>query len=191
MKRSVRPLFIGLASSFFLTAGIFAQEKTEVTVQIKKDGKIVKDTTYRFDSEADAIQSLKIWEVMEGEGDDNNTMVFVSKDGEKTEIKHMKGDSLMWVSEGDHPGGEHVVVVTSGEGGTYEVLVDDGEGDVPVKVEKRVKVIVTDEEKINSDQEVYVISGEDAEKELKEILEKVKEEDGKKEMKVIVIKKEK
>jgi hypothetical protein len=42
--------------------------------------------------------------------------------------------------------GEHVVVVTSGSGGTYEVVIDEDEDGGPVTVEKRVKVIVTEDE---------------------------------------------
>jgi hypothetical protein len=128
----------------------------------------------------------------------------------------MGGDSLVWVSEGeeedgpvkvmkykvddgDHPGGKNVVVVTSGDGETFDILIDDENEGAPVKKEKRVKVIITDEESgdmqvteekwIDKDQKVYVISGDDSEKELKEIMDKVKEEDGGEDVKVIVIKK--
>jgi hypothetical protein len=230
MKRIVPPALLALASAFFLPATLHAQEQTEVTIQIKKDGKVVKDTTYQFEDDAEAKQAVKMFEMLSGEGpheieynytmahsggDHTKAMVFVSKDGEKTEIKEIHGDSLVWISEGteggdpvkvmkykiqegDHSGGEHVVVVTSDEGGTFDILIDEElDGDV-VKKEKHVKVIVTDdehgtmhiseEELIENNEEVYIISG-DTDEELKaEILKKIEESEGD-DVKVIVIKK--
>ena len=144
-------------------------------------------------------------------------MVFVSKDGEKTEIREIHGDSLIWIAEDkdegepvkvikykvkkdDGDGDEHVVVVTSSEGGTYDILLDeDLEGD-QVKKEKRVKVIVeesdgelkhiSEEKIIESDDEVYVIKGDNAEKELKEVIENMESSDSDN-VKVIIIKKDK
>ncbi len=153
-----------------------------MTVQIEKDGKVVKDTTYQFENDTDAEHAVRMMEMLSGEGpkemeynytlsgsddDENTTMVFISRDGKKTEITDMEGDSLVWVSEGEDKGGdikvmkykvnstgegEHVVVVTSGSGGTYEVVIDEDEDGGPVTVEKRVKVIVTEDEDIKSKQ---------------------------------------
>lgn len=206
-----------------------AQEQTEVTIQVKKDGKVVKDTTYQFEDEADAKHAVKMFEMISDEGihemefnytmaheggEHANTMVFVSKDGEKTEIKEIHGDSLVWISEedlegepvkvmkykvkkGDVEDGEHVVVVSSSEGGTYDILIDEDMEGAPVK-EKRMKVVVregeggmmhiSEEELVESDEEVYVIKGDDVKKELKEIMEKVEDSDSD-QVKVIVIKK--
>ena len=54
MKKRNSLLFIGLAAAFIFSVSMFAQETTEVTVQIKKDGKMIKDTTYQFDDAAEA-----------------------------------------------------------------------------------------------------------------------------------------
>jgi hypothetical protein len=202
-----------------------------VTVRIEKDGRVVKDTTYRFENDTDAEQAVRMFEMLSGahpgemeynysmalSGEhEGKAMVFVSRDGEKTEVKEISGDSLVWVSEEEEEGpvkvmkvkvktedgseGEHVVVVTSGEGGTFDVLIDEEVEGQPVKTEKRVKVIVTEdengdtkvskEEEIDSEEEVYVISGDELDKELKEIMEKVKsdKEEGEN-VQVIVIKK--
>jgi hypothetical protein len=103
------------------------------------------------------------------------------------------------VEKGDHEGGEHVVVVTSTDGETFDILVDEEDAGDMVKKEKRVKVIVKEdedgsmhisEEVIHSDEEVYVIKGDDVEKQLKEIMKKLEESDGDN-VKIIVIEKDK
>lgn len=176
MKKALQGSLIGLVAIFFLSGTLLAQEQTKVTVQIEKDGKVVKDTTYQFENDTDAEHAVRMMEMLSGEGlkemeynvtmsgsddDENTTMVFISRDGKKTEVTGLEGDSLVWVSEGgDEEGdvkvmkykvnstgeGEHVVVVTSGSGGTYEVVIDEDEDGGPVTVEKRVKVIVTEDE---------------------------------------------
>ncbi|MGW8316232.1 MAG: hypothetical protein ACWGNV_11570 [Bacteroidales bacterium] len=231
MKKASQGFLSGLVAMFFLASIASAQEQTEVTIHMEKDGKVVKDTTYRFENDADAENAVRMFEMLSGDGlkemeynytmalsddDEGKAMVFISKDGKKTEVKQMEGDSLVWVSEGEEGDGpvkvmkykvkkdgegdgEHVVVVTSGSGGTFDVVVKDEENGEPVTLEKRVKVIVTEdengekqvtkEETIEQDEEVYVISGDDTEKELKEMLEKIKEDDEGQDVKVIVIKK--
>jgi len=209
---SVLPISVIL---FLMTCGVNAQEKTEVTIQVKKEGKIVKDTTYQFEDDADAKHAMKMFEILSGEhlhdmefnytmaheGDEHTkAMVFVSKDGGKTEIRKIHGDSLVWVSEGEHGGGKHVVVVTSPDGETFDVLVDEENGGEKVKKEKRVKVVVmkdehgsmhiSEEEMIHSDEEIYMIKGDNVEKQLKEIMKKVEEGDGDN-VKIIVIEKDK
>ncbi len=211
---------MSLVAAFIFSAGMMAQENTEVSIQVKKDGKVIKDTTYQFDDAKEAKHIMKMVEVMSG-GDEHlegmhynyttahaggkhaNTMVFISKDGKKTEIKEMHGDSLVWISEGDdkhviHKHGERVVVMKKGDGETFDILMDeDGkEGKL-----KRVKVVVsgdekgnwtavsTDEEHLDKNENVYFISEEDDIKvEIREIIEE--SGDGE-EVKVIVIRKEK
>ncbi len=229
MKRKPLTAISLLAFILFLAGTVLAQDNTEVTIQVKRDGKVLRDTTYMFEEEADATNAVELFEMLNGEdphkagfhytmahagGEHSKAMVFVSEDGEKTGIKEIHGDSLVWISEDDHDGavkvmkykvhkeghegGEHVVVVTSSEGGTFDVLIDEElEGD-QLKKEKNVKVVVkedkdgmmhiTEEELVGSNEEVYVIEGDDVEKQLKEILKKVETSDDEN-TKVIVIRK--
>jgi hypothetical protein len=230
MKKRFQTSLFGLLVLFFLASVSIAQEQTEVTVHIEKDGKVVKDTTYKFESDDDAENAVRVFEALSGEGlkemeynysmtlpdeAEGRAMVFISKDGKKTEIKEMEGDSLVWVSEGadtDGPKvikykvetsndgeGEHVVVVTSDSGGTFDVMIDEDEEGDAVTLEKRVKVIVTEdengekhvtkEELIGGEKEVYVISGDESAEELKEMLEKAGSEDEGDNVEVIIIKK--
>ena len=232
MKRYLPFSLLAFTAAFLIATVLQAQDQTEVTIRVKKDGKVVKDTTYQFESETDAKNAVEMFEVLSGEephesgfnytvahtgGEHGKAMVFVSKDGEKTEIREIHGDSLIWIAEDkdegepvkvikykvkkdDGDGDEHVVVVTSSEGGTYDILLDeDLEGD-QVKKEKRVKVIVeesdgelkhiSEEKIIESDDEVYVIKGDNAEKELKEVIENMESSDSDN-VKVIIIKKDK
>ena len=189
-----------------------AQEKTEVTVKVKKNGKVVKDTTYQFEDEAEAKHALQMMEVLSGEeahmehhnytmaqsGEGHSkTMVFISEDGKKTEIKHLDGDSLVWISEDDHPHGEHVVVVKSGDGETFDILIDEDEDGKKV-VRKEVTVIVSGDELheahenvfiSDDDENVYVIKGDDGDIHV-EIEEIIKEHGDGENVKVIVIKKD-
>lgn len=176
---------MSLVAAFIFSAGLMAQEKTELSIQVKKDGKVVKDTTYQFDDAAEAKHVVKMVEMMSGmdedmenvhynysmvhkDGKHANTMVFISEDGEKTEIKEMHGDSLVWVSEGEdgehvkvmkykmkegeghhmeHMHGENVVVMKKGDGETFDIWVEkDGED---TGKGKRVKVVVSGDEKGN------------------------------------------
>ena len=161
MKKLILSSFSIFAFLFFVGGAMHAQDQTEVTIQVKKDGKVIQDTTYQFEDETDAKHAVKMFEMIGSEGahemefnytmaheggEHANTMVFVSKDGEKTEIKEIHGDSLVWISE------------------------EDLEGE-PVKVMK-----------------YKVKKGDDVKKELKEIMEKVEESDSD-QVKVIVIKK--
>ena len=226
MKRTFHVLPALLPALFFTAAMVHAQEQTEVSIRIEKGGQVVQDTTIQFDNEAEAMNALKMMEVLSGEMQFNYTMChtgthdgkamgFISQDGETT---HLHGDSLVWIEEEDGTDGpakvmkykikkedgsegEHVVVVTSGDGETFDVLIDEEiEEGKPVVKEKRVKVVVkesedgtvhiTEEETISTDEEVIVITGEDSDEELKKVMEKVKSEEGEEtEVKVIVIKK--
>jgi len=174
MKKRMPLLIFSLAASVLFSAGIVAQEQTEGTIQIKKDGKVIQDTTYQFDDADEAKDAVMMMEVLSGhvEGMENVTynytsahpgrshskaMVFISEDGEKTEIKEFHGDSLVWVSE------------------------EEGEGDI-VK-EKQIKVIVSGDEEgtwnvVTSDDEiheahknVYILKDEDGDIEIEKIIE--------------------
>jgi archaellin len=200
MKKYIPIQIMTLLAAFVFSAGLIAQEKTEVSIQVKKDGKVVKDTTYEFDDAKEAKHVLKMVEIMSGEkhmegmhynytmahsGEGHSkAMVFISEDGKKTEIKKIEGDSLVWVSEGD--------------GESFNVWVDE-DGDKDMK-KKKIKVVVSgdeegnwtaveaDEKHLDKEENVYFISDEDDIKvEIREIIEE--SGDGE-EVKVIVIKKE-
>jgi len=197
---------------FVFGMSLVAQEKTEITVQVKKDGKVVKDTTYQFEDEAEAKHAIQMMEVLSGEekhmghynytmahsGEGHSkTMVFISEDGKKTEIKHLDGDSLVWISEEDHPHGEHVIVMKSDDGETVEILINEDEDGNKI-VKKEVKVIVSGDEHgtwhVDSDElheideNVFIIKG-DGDDVLVEIEEILKEHGDGENVKVIVIKK--
>ena len=147
------PVFVMI---FFFTAYVTAQE-TKVTVKVEKDGKVVKDTTYNFKDAEQAENALMIMDLMgaddedmvkihqsmsESHGDHSKTMVFISEDGKTTEIKEVSGDSLVWVSEGEHHHGEH------GENVKIVKYKSDGDTDENGKVvkTKEIKVIVTSDD---------------------------------------------
>jgi methionine-rich copper-binding protein CopC len=134
MKKMYPFAMLALLAAFILSATLSAQE-TKVTVKVEKDGKVVKDTTYSFDDAEQANHAIKMMEVMSGDeehhGDHSNEYVFISEDGEKTEIKSMSGDSHVWVSEGEEHG-DHV------HKKKIKVMISDDE-EVEVEVEKEVK----------------------------------------------------
>ena len=154
---------MSLVAAFIFSAGLMAQEKTEVTIQVKRDGKVVKDTTYQFDDADEADHVVKMIEVMSGMdadmekihynytmshsgGKHANTMVFISKDGEKTEIMEIHGDSLVWITEGEGDG-EHVKVL--------KIVEEEGEGE-NVKVIMIKKEIKEMDEDVDHDKDVEV-----------------------------------
>jgi hypothetical protein len=184
MKKLYSFLIPALVLTFIFSAGLTAQETT-VSVNVKKDGKVVKDTTYSFEDAAQAEHALMMMDMMGGDDEHmmkvhksmsesheghSKTMVFISEDGKTTEITGMDGDSLVWISEGEHHGehhgenvkvikykiesdgehdhGKHVVVVKSGDGETFDILIDeeseDEDGNI-VKT-KEVKVIVSSDD---------------------------------------------
>lgn len=223
---------LSIAAALFLTMGLMAQEQVEVSVKVKKDGKIVKDTTYHFEDASEAKHALKMMDVMMGEDEhmehitynytsahagsgEAKTMVFISEDGETTEIKEIHKDSLVWITEkeadGDHvkvmkykikegeePHGEHVIVMKSGDGNTFDILIDEDMKEGEIVKKKEVKVVVSDGEDVkwhvegdemiyDKDENVYIIKGDD---EVKMKVMKIMEEEGEGEdVKVIVIKK--
>ncbi len=157
MKKNIRFSILSIAAALFLSSGLLAQEKTEVTVKLKKDGKVVIDTTYLFDDMDEAKHALEMMDLVSGDdihkehmhynvtsahagSGEAKTMVFISEDGETTEITEFNGDSNVWVTteEGDTHG-KKVIVMKSEDGSTFDIQVDE-EGD-----EVNVKVIVITE----------------------------------------------
>ena len=91
---------------------------------------------------SDDEHMMKVHKSMaEHHGEHSKTMVFISEDGKTTEIKEMDGDSLVWITEGEQNGdhvkvmkykvdgdeahGKHVVLVKSGDGETFDILIDE------------------------------------------------------------------
>ncbi len=119
------PVFV---LTFIFSAGLSAQETT-VSVKVKKDGKVVKDTTYSFEDAAQAEHALMMMDMM---GGDDEHMMKVHKsmsesheghDGEDVKVIKYKIES-----DGDHDHGQRVMVVKSGDGETFDILIDeDGE----------------------------------------------------------------
>lgn len=176
MKNRIPLSLISLVAAMIFSVSLVAQETTEVTVQVKKDGKVVKDTTYQFEDDEGAKHAVKMMEVLSGDdehmmtysysmkhkdGDEARSMVFISEDGKKVGIKEFDADSLVWVSEGEegnvkvikkklgegeHIHGEHVIVMKKGDGETFDILVDK-DIDTGDGEHKVVKVTVTEGEK--------------------------------------------
>ena len=118
------------------SAGLAAQE-TIVSVKVKKDGKVVKDTTYNFDDEIQAEHALMMMDMMGSEAEHQHE----DHDGEHVKIIKYKID-------GDDAEGKKVVVIKSEDGETFDILIDedieDEDGNI-VKT-KEVKVIVSGDE---------------------------------------------
>ncbi len=202
MKKNILHWTLGIAASLILSTGLLAQEQVDVSIKVKKDGKVIKDTTYQFDDASEAKHAIMMMEVLSGDEehmDDvhynyttahsgsghSKAMVFISEDGETTEIKEFHGDSLTWVSEGEspHAHGRKVIVMKSDDGNTFDILVDEDseEGDIVKK--KEIKVMVSsdeegnwtvvegDEKMFDTDENVYIIKGDDDMKvEMKKIM---------------------
>jgi len=208
MKKNTPFWILSIAASLILSTGLLAQEQTEVSILVKKDGKVVKDTTYLFDDAAEAKHAMKMMEVMSGDephmehvtynystkhvgSGHSKAMVFISEDGETTEITEFHGDSLVWVSEedGGHAHGKKVIVMKSEDGSTFDILLDeDSEGGDVVK-KKEVRVMVSGDEEGNW----TVVEGDemmmDKDENVKVKVMKIMEEEGDGEnVKVIVIK---
>ena len=156
---------LGIVALMFFSSRLLAQ--TEVTMQVKKDGKVIKDTTYHFENDSDAKHAVKMMDIKSH----SKAMVFISEDGELTEIKEFHGDSLVWVSEGEHPHGEHVKVMKyKMEGGEQKktvkvMVVGDENGNWHAKEG-------VDEDHMEIETNVYVIKGDDDLKvEMKKIME--------------------
>jgi len=157
MKKLQHSVTLLMISGLIFSTGLFAQEQTEVTLKVKKDGKIVKDTTYSFDDDKKAEHFIMVADAMSKEGmegmhfsGDNHfthevymdskdgktvkKMIFIDGDGNK-EIKEYHGDSLVWISEeghgehahGEHGHSEHMQII-------HKELKDSGGGEGKTKV---------------------------------------------------------
>ena len=178
MKKYILHLTLGLAASLILSTGLLAQEQVDVSIKVKKDGKVIKDTTYQFDDASEAKHAIMMMEVLSGDeehmenvhynyttahsgSEHSKAMVFISEDGETTEIKEFHGDSLTWVSEGDspHKHGKKVIVMKSDDGNTFDILVDEDSEEGDIVRTKEIKVMVSDDEEGNW----TVVEGDDEE----------------------------
>ncbi len=230
--KKIRPFWIlSIAASLILSTGLLAQEQIEMSIKVKKDGKLVKDTTYLFDDADEAKHAMKMMEIVSGDephkehvtynyttthagSNHSKAMVFISEDGETTEITEFSGDSAVWVTEEEHDGkhvkvmkykideggdahGKHVIVMKSDDGSTFDILVDEDYEGGDVKKKKEIKVVVSsdedgswtvvegDEKMMDEDENVFIIKGDD---EVKVKVMKLIEEEGDGEnVKVIVI----
>ncbi len=130
MKNRI-PLYIAsLSFTFVFGMSLMAQEKTEVSVQVKKDGKVLKDTTYQFEDETEAKHAIQMMEVLSGvekHMEHSKAMVFISEDGKTTEITEMNG----------HPHEAHANVFISDDDENVYVIKGDGED-----VHKEIEVII-------------------------------------------------
>jgi len=215
MKKNIHYWVLSIAAALFLSTGLLAQDQIEMSIKVTKDGKLVKDTTYLFDDAEEAKHAMKMMEIVSGDephkehitynytsthsgSGHSKAMVFISEDGETTEITEFSGDSNVWVSE-EEVDGKKVIVMKSEDGNTFDVLVDEEYNDDDVVKTKEVKVVVSgdeegnwtvvegDEKMMDKDENVYIIEGDD---EVKVKVMKIVEEEGDGEnVKVIVIKK--
>ncbi len=168
-----------------------------MSIKVTKDGKVVKDTSYQFDDAAEAKNAMKMMELMSGDElhkehvtynyttahsghGEAKTMVFISKDGETTEISELHGDSLVWVTEEEHDG-KKVIVMKSGDvvkKKEIKVMVSSDE-------EGNWTVVEGDEKMMDKDENVFIMKGDD---DVKVKVMKIMEEEGDGEnVKVIVI----
>ena len=67
MKKYILHLTLGLAASLILSTGLLAQEQVDVSIKVKKDGKVIKDTTYQFDDASEAKHAIMMMEVLSGD----------------------------------------------------------------------------------------------------------------------------
>jgi len=185
MKKIIPFWILSIAASLILSTGLLAQEQIEMSIKVTKDGELVKDTSYLFDDADEAKHAMKMMEVLSGDDEDmesihynytsahsghgkTKTMMFISEDGETTEITEFSGDSNVWVSEEEVDGKKKKVKV---------VVSGDEEGNWTV--------VEGDEKMMDKDENVYIIKGDD---EVKVKVMKIVEEEGDGEnVKVIVI----
>jgi len=100
-------------SAILLALGVFlfAQDKTEVTVKVTKDGEVVKDTTYTFDDAAEAKHAVHMMEAMASDdlnisfSDSDEHKMHMKKDGEH---KMHANNKVIFISE-DGKGGKKII----------------------------------------------------------------------------------
>ncbi len=114
-------------STILLALGVFlfAQEKTEVTVKVTEDGKVVKDTTYTFDDAADAKHAIHMMDAMASDdfdlyfSDADEHIMHMKKDGDHK----MHANKAMFISE-DGNGKKkiikkEIIIISDGEEGEH------------------------------------------------------------------------
>lgn len=204
MKKNIPFWILSIAASLILSTGLLAQEQIEMSIKVTKDGKVVKDTTYLFDDADKAKHAMKMMEIVSGDephkehvtykyttshtgSGEAKTMVFISEDGETTEITEFSGDSNVWVSE-EEVDGKKVIVMKSEDGGD---IVKKKEVKIVVSGDEEGNwtVVEGDEKMMDKDENVFIIKGDDDMKvEMKKIMEEYDGVEGAN-VKVIVIKK--
>lgn len=152
-----------LAATIFLSAGMFGQEKAEVSVKIIKDGKIVTDTTYSYENLEQAEHALKMMELMTSKGEHEMHMKHMAMDdahkkhmkfiSENGEVHEFHGDDMTWVSSSMSEDGDsskiYKVIVkgdSDSKGNAYffsdendmdeKVIVNEEDGRVEVIIKK-------------------------------------------------------
>jgi len=204
MKKNIPFWILSIAASLILSTGLLAQEQIEMSIKVTKDGKVVKDTTYLFDDADKAKHAMKMMEIVSGDephkehvtynyttahtgSGEAKTMVFISEDGETTEITEFSGDSNVWVSE-EEVDGKKVIVMKSEDGGD---IVKKKEVKIVVSGDEEGNwtVVEGDEKMMDKDENVFIIKGDDDMKvEIKKIMEEYDGVEGAN-VKVIIIKK--
>ena len=213
MKSKIQFTITAVIMALFVANPLQAQEKTEVTVKITKEGKVVKDTTYQFDNEDQAEKMFNLMEILgkEGEhefsyeykmaysgGDHKSAAVFITRDGEKTEIKEISADSLVWIMKEDGDG-EHVHVIRKGVAlpdtlhGEHVIISKAGDPEkkvikVSVSEDGKGNWTIESEEMADMKKDIYIISGD--EEDLEIALEKIGKVEGDN-VNVVVVKKKK
>ncbi len=87
-----------------------------MSIKVTKNGKVVQDTTYQFDDASEAKHAIKMLEVLSGD------------------------------DPGSHPHSEHVIVVKSDDGNTFDILIDEDCEDGNIVKKKEVRVVVEGDE---------------------------------------------
>jgi hypothetical protein len=172
-----------LLSAIVLTIGaiLFAQEKTEVSMKVVKDGKVVKDTTYTFDDAKEAKHAVHMFDAMASDeldihfSDSHDHMeiihkdgkamkhgqkaVFISEDGKK--VKKTVDCNFEWISSDD--GEEEVIIMKMDKDshGHMYVSSDDEGGNVKVIVKEIDGGDCEDGKKKVMTKEIIVINGEE------------------------------
>ena len=119
MKKLNPISFLVLALTLVFSTSLFAQEKTEVSVKIKKEGRVIMDTTYQYDDDADAKHAVKMLEIF-SENDEEVFDIFIDEEdesGEKNRKKRVKvivsdDEHGNWIAkEEEHVHGDNVEVI--------------------------------------------------------------------------------
>jgi hypothetical protein len=166
MKKQIPLWAFCLTALFLFSFNLMAQEQTEVSVRIKKDGRVIRDTAYQFKDMEHAEHALMLMEILIGDiehpdSGDSEATVLISEDGKKTTIE-VQGDSLLWITEEQHDG-DHVKVIkkkirTGDEDVDVElekILEEQGEGENVKVIKKKVKA--GGNEEFEKDENVKVI----------------------------------